>query len=412
MNPGSKRLLGLLSLSQFLAMMIWYNYSAVLPVLRQEWGLSQTMVGRILAAFQAGYVAVVLFAGWASDRWGAKKVFALAALETGIFGCLFPLLAHDYQSAFWLRALAGLGQGGLYVPGIRLLCDRFEGKARNTALAVYTTALVFAYAAAYFVAAPLASAYGWRFALLSTSVWAFVAAALVWWLVEEPRKESRLEKERRLQLGRLANPRAWLIILAYSGHMWELYALWGWVGAFLAAHLQAVSGYDVAAAMRLAGLGGGVVIIAGGLAPVGGSWLANRRGFTVAAVVLGLAGTVGALSLGWLLHLPTWLVMTAAILYGIIATADSSIYKAELSVSVPAEALGTFLGLQSFLGFGVTIVSTALFGQILQASNWGLAFTALTGGGVVAAVAAAAAHRIGRGSGVLNGSGVDTIPRP
>lgn len=42
----------------------WYNFSAVLPVMERDLGLTGFQVGNILGAFQAGYVFMVIITGW------------------------------------------------------------------------------------------------------------------------------------------------------------------------------------------------------------------------------------------------------------------------------------------------------------------------------------------------------------
>jgi MFS family permease len=74
--------------------------------------------------------------------------------------------------------------------------------------------------------------------------------------------------------------------------------------------------------------------------------------------------------------------------YGIFIAADSPVFTAGLTEVVPPESLGGALGLQSLIGFGVTVVSQATFGLILDATNasipalgytpcWGWAFASL-----------------------------------
>lgn len=394
MKSRDYRLLVKLCLAQFLAMMIWYNYSAVLPLLRKEWALNEAKLGYILAAFQGGYVISVLIAGWASDRWGAKVVFAVSAIETGIFGCLFALKADGFVSALVLRCLAGIGQGGLYVPGIRILCNKYSDKQRNTAIAIYTASLVGANAAAYFLAAPLAAAYGWRLSVLLTSVWAFLGAFIVWRYVSDSPSEQSVaapletRNEAALSPAQVRRYR-WivaLLILAYSGHMWELYAFWGWIGPFFSAHFQLIGGFGFNESLQLSGLISGIVIMVGGLAPVIGSSLMNKKSFSFSTIIFCSLGMACALLFGRLIGLPTVILVPIAILYGIIATADSSLYKMELSRFISAEQMGTFLGIQSFVGYATTIVSTALFGYIVEHFGWQNAFSLLALGSVAAII--------------------------
>ena len=56
----SKILWGM-SIVQFLAMQIWFNFSAVMPVIEDEWGLTSSQSGIIIAFFHIGYVGAIIF---------------------------------------------------------------------------------------------------------------------------------------------------------------------------------------------------------------------------------------------------------------------------------------------------------------------------------------------------------------
>ena len=82
---------------------------------------------------------------------------------------------------------------------------------------------------------------------------------------------------------------------------------------------------------------------------------------------------------------------------GFWVAADSSIYKAEMTIMVSPQKRGAALGLQSALGFGVTIISPYVFGAVLektnigiqdatQATNWGLPFVILGVGALMVPV--------------------------
>src|SRR5699024_10830038 len=82
----------------------------------------------------------------------------------------------------------------------------------------------------------------WRLVVVVGSLPGVLAAALAWRGVAEgplavraPRLSVRMARDA------LAEPSVRLANLGYLGHMWELYAMWTWVPAFVAASL-AISG--------------------------------------------------------------------------------------------------------------------------------------------------------------------------
>ncbi|MCX5909999.1 MAG: MFS transporter, partial [Deltaproteobacteria bacterium] len=177
MNKKNRVLLVMI-LSMALGYMPWYNFSAVLKYLADEFHLSASDTGWILAAFQAGYVIVVGFTGWLGDRISLKRIVFLATLVTGVFSTLFVWGAQGKESIIVLRLITGLAAGAIYVPGLALLSRWFGPKERGGAMGAYTGALVAAYAGGYLVAGHLAASYGWRTGILWTSIPALLAAIL------------------------------------------------------------------------------------------------------------------------------------------------------------------------------------------------------------------------------------------
>jgi len=372
--------LAFLSLGQLAAGLTWYNYSAVLPLLQQEWSLTGARAGVILSAFQAGYVIAVLASGFLSDRIGGRKVFVLSAIETSLAGLAFAIFAKGYLSAVIIRGLAGLGQGGLYVPGMRLLSQWFPSGERGKALGIYTSALIASYAGALYVAAPIASAYSWQWAILMTSVWGLPGAALVFLFVrEKPASKVEVESSEappflsRTSLVRtvLANKPLSLLNLGYMSHMWELYGFYGWVGPFVVM-AACLHGFTDDSALVYGNTIAATAILMGVVSPALGGLISDKIGRTKTVIMVLLVSIVCSFSVGWLMELPLYGFLTIVLLYGFFVVMESAVFKAGLSELVEPRYLGSALGVQSFLGFGITILSPALFGLVLDISNPGL----------------------------------------
>jgi len=407
-----------MTVSMALGYMPWYNFSAVLKYLADEFHLSASDTGWILAAFQAGYVIVVGATGWLGDRMSLKKIVFWATLTTGVFSTIFVWGAQGKESIIALRLITGLSAGAIYVPGMALLSQWFTPKERGGALGAYTGALVAAYAGGYLIAGRLAASYGWRTGILCTSLPAILAAILVVILVrdappgEEPKGgEKRLDHagpgrdwlgqgEGKLEIleappGGFKGPA--LISVSYMGHMWELYAFWGWIGPFLVSAALTV-GMAPDEAVKWGGTFAAAIILIGAPASWGWGIMADRKGRTWAIMVASILSVAAECFLGYLYgHSLAILVLLGAWI-GFWVIADSAIYKAGLTEMVLPKIRATSLGVQSVAGFFVTVISPMVFGKILELYNgpvaaaqvkvWGPAFLALGLGGAVAPVAA------------------------
>jgi len=393
-------ILSFLCLGQLTAGLTWYNYSAVLPILQKDWSLTGAQAGIILSAFQAGYVIAVVVLGFLSDRVGGRKVFIISAIETSLAGISFAIFAKGFLSATVIRALTGLGQGGLYVPGMKLISQWFSPKERGKALGIYTCALIGSYAGALYIAAPIASAYSWQWAITLTSVWGLFGAGLAFFFVKEkaePRtvaensEAQRSFSRKNLAKATLTRKSLGLLNLGYMSHMWELYGFYGWVGPFVVA-VTLGHGFSEDSALVYGNTFAATAVLMGMVSPALGGFLSDKIGRTRTVTMVILVSAACSFSVGWLMEIPLYGFLAIVLVYGFFVVMESAVFKAGLSELVEPEYLGSALGVQSFLGFGITILSPALFGLVLdiaapgvegQPLVWGWSFGLLGLGALV-----------------------------
>lgn len=367
-------------ISMILGYLPWYNFSAVSNYIVKDLNFTISDIGIILSIFQLGYVIMVILTGWLADKIGKKRVVAWATLFTGIFSTLFTWLANGFISVLVLRLLTGLSAGAIYVPGMALLSDWFPAHERGKAVGAYTGALTAAYAGGYFVASPLAGLYGWRIGILFTSLPVFFAAYLVFFHVKEKqtirkkrKKGANLVKEdKSIQAapeGSFLGPI--LATTGYMGHMWELYAFWGWIGPFMIACSYAV-GFNEAKATILGGQLAAFIILIGAPAV----WLlgiaADKWGRIQTIIICAFASLIAELFFGYLYGRSLVLVVIIGFWIGFWVVADSGIYKVALTEMVTKKIITTVLGIQSAAGYFMTIMSPYIFGKLLEMFNSGV----------------------------------------
>ncbi|MFW6083675.1 MAG: MFS transporter, partial [Gemmatimonadota bacterium] len=165
----------------------------------------------------------------------------------------------------------------------------------------------------------------------------------------------------------------------YLGHMWELYAMWTWVAAFLAASAEAsnaaadVPGLLVRAAPALA-------IAAGGAGCIWGGRVADRIGYEALTIRAMAVSGVCALTIGFLFGGPFPIVLGVALLWGFFVVADSAQFSAAVTEVVPSHVVGTALTLQVSLGFLLTMVTIQLVPLLQSTLGWRWAFPVLAFG--------------------------------
>jgi len=411
------RVLTLMCVSMVLGYMPWYNFSALSKFITDDFGLTAGDMGVILSAFQVGYVVTVVATGWLADRAGNKKVVAWATLCTGMFSTMFAWLARDFASILVLRLLTGLSAGAIYAPGMSLLSGWFPPNQRGKALGAYTAALTAAYASGYLVASSLGSIYDWRIGILGTSLPVFIAAFIMFFLVKESPKNiepgndaaKEIAKEQTNNIPGKVVPRMGysgpvLIIIAYMGHMWELYAFWGWVGPFMVANSVA-TGYGESQSVLLGGLLSTLIILIGVPAVWLLGMLSDKLGRTRTITFAALCSLVAEFFFGYLYGQSLPLVVMVGVWIGFWVIADSSIYKAGLTEMVREEVRSTALGIQSAAGYSMTIPAPLVFGRLLEtlngksidptkATRWGPPFAMLGLGALLAPLSAVILSRL------------------
>ena len=88
------------------------------------------------------------------------------------------------------------------------------------------------------------------------------------------------------------------------------------------------------------------------------------------------------------------LIAIIGVVYGFAIVGDSPVLSAGITELSPEDNKGAALGVQSLLGFGITIVSIALFGFIVDSLGWEAAFFVLGVGALVGPPAMIALRRM------------------
>ena len=371
-------------------------YAACLAVLQREWEMTATEAGSVAAGFQFGYGVSLLVTSWLADRLGARNVFRASAAAGAVAIVLFALFARSYLSGLLLYALAAAAQGGTYTTAIMLIAERYEPRRRGTAMGWYLGASSLGYAAALLLIGLALPLGGYRLAFALTAV-ATASGCLIALAVLRgtPNVVHPRADKAPFRTTVLRNRKAMLLIGGYTAHSWELFGMWAWTPAFLAAALA----YAGAGALTAAEFG---AYLAAGLHLMGlaSSWSMGAMSdrFGRRAVLIAMAGTSAACSFvfGWAIAWPIWLVVALGAVYGFTTIGDSSVLSTAITESVPPSLLGTTLAVRSMLGFGAGAAAPLAFGAVLDATNaagttptnWGWAFVTLGIGGLIATMCA------------------------
>jgi MFS family permease len=366
-------------------MSLWFAASAVTPQLRSIWGLSTGEAAWLTTIVQLGFVCGTAIAAILNlpdlipaGRLFSASAFLGAAANAGI------LAAPGYRSALALRFLTGFFLAGVYPPAMKMTATWFR-EQRGLAIGVIVGALTVGKATPYLVRA--IPHVGLRPVVLTASVGAVVAGILVMAGYRDGSYPFASRPFSWGHVGDVVRVREWRLATAsYLGHMFELYAFWTWIPAFLAASVAASVGGRFRAPRAISLLAFATIAI-GGAGSVWGGVFADKRGRErLVSISLFMSGSCCLLS-GFLFGGPIWVLGALAMAWGFFVIADSAQFSTLVTESVPPHAVGTALTVQTSLGFLLTMLPMQVVPLIAQRTGWrwGFAMLAL---GPIAGIAA------------------------
>ena len=386
------RMLALLATAELLGMAPWFAATAVAPEFRELWGLTGGESAWLTSIVQLGFVVGTLVAAILNlaDILPSRSYFATCALLAGAVNAGL-LVAGDFRTALVLRFLTGFLLAGVYPPAMKMAATWFLSN-RGVAIGTIVGALTVGKALPYLVDA----LGGVRIApvVAATSLSVMLAGVLVGIGYRDgPHAFARRPFSWRLAGEVARNREVRLVTAGYLGHMWELYAFWAWIAAFLAASVAAGTGAPGPRGVALAAFS---VVAAGGIACVVGGRIADQIGRERLVMVALAASGTAALSVGLVFGLSFWIVVPLVMFWGMAVIADSAQFSALVTELAPAHAVGTALTLQTSLGFLLTTVTIQLVPVVVSAIGWRWAFAMLAVGPFVGIFAIARLRRLRR----------------
>jgi sugar phosphate permease len=383
------RMLGLICMGVVLCLTTWFSATAITPELAQARALSTAEVAWLTSAVQLGFVTGALLSSLFSlpDLAPLRVLMGASALAAALAN-LGLLYAPSNGALLTLRFLTGVALAGVYPPALKLVSTWFV-RGRGLALGCVIAALTLGSSSPHLVRF-LADRVDWRGVVVSASLCTVAGAGLLLLFAREgpfpfnravfdPRRVGAVWHNRPLMLANMG----------YFGHMWELYAMWGWFLAFTRAaapHLG-LNGARTASLITFSVVASGVVgAIAGGV-------IADRTSRPFAAGLMMTVSGLCAVLIGLFFDGPLWMFLLVAVVWGISVIGDSAQFSAMATELSDPSYVGTSLALQLGLGFALTLVSIRGTAVLAEHIGWRWSFLPLAVGPAVGVIAMVMLHR-------------------
>ncbi len=364
-----RRAIGLLILAEILAMSLWFVSAAVVADMARETPISAAARAALSAAVQAGFVVGALTSAFLgiADRHDPRKVFALCAFAAAAANLALIWAPLGGAAAVGLRFVTGAALAGVYPVGMKIAVG-WGVKDRGLLVGLLVGGLTLGSAAPHLLA--FLGGADWRATVIAASALAALGGALALLTRTGP------HHARAAAFNPAAIRLAWTdrrIRAAYGGylgHMWELYAMWAWIGTALT--VSYAMRMPLAAAEDAARLTAFASIAAGALACGAAGWAADRIGKAELTVIAMAASGASALAAAASFGGPVWLVAAVALVWGVAVIPDSAQFSALIADFAPPDAAGSLMTFQTALGFALTAVTVQATPMAAEAVGWPL----------------------------------------
>jgi MFS family permease len=397
-QSSSRKFIWSIVIAQMLVQIGAFSLPALLPDYIGQWHLTKTEAGALVGIFFAAYVVAVPLLVALTDRVPARNIYVVGAGLTALSHLGFALVADGFWWGIILRAAAGIGWAGAYMPGLKVIADTLEGNAQSRAVSAHAAGVGVAGASSYALAGLIASAFGDQAVFLFGGICALIAIAVALAVMPSgPPLHLKAASPRALLDFRpvLRNRAAMAWIAGYTFHTWEMAGLRAWGVTFLtlATAKASVPAWLPTPPMlfTLAGFAGIAVSIFGNEMSqrLGRKRIVTVAMTTSAALAICTGWTVGssaflaaALVIGWLAFI---FLDSSALTAGTVQAADPAMRGATMGLHSMCGYAGGFIGPlgigfaldmagnNSVLGWGIG------FGQLAVISLVGLIFVRLLG---------------------------------
>lgn len=351
-TKNSKKVLPVIVLSQFAGTSLWFVGNAVLPELKESFGLSQYAVSLVTSAVMLGFIAGTLVFAFFSlaDRFSPVKLFFISSVLGALTNIAVVWFVTDGNTLFLFRFFTGFFIAGIYPVGMKIAADWFE-KGLGKALGFLLGALMLGTAFPHLLKNREFDL-EWRSVLYITSIVAVAGGVMMLLFVGDGPYRKRSGGFRWDAFGKIFSSKKWRqSAFGYFGHMWELYSFWGFLPIIIELYSKKNDQQlDISFLSFL-------VIAIGAVGSVAGGYLSQKIGSAkVAAYALLISGICCFIS-PFSYSLSVFPFLLLLFIWGATVSPDSPQFSTLVAQYAPDDLRGTALTIYNSIGFAITTIS-------------------------------------------------------
>jgi MFS family permease len=378
-SSDTRRFIWSIVAAQALVQIGAFTLPALLPTYIDRWHLTKTEAGSLVGVFFAAYVFAVPVLVALTDRIPTRNIYVVGAGLTALSHLGFAFVADGFWWGLFLRAAAGIGWAGAYMPGLKAIADTLEGNAQSRAVSAHAAGVGVAGASSFAIAGLIATLFGPQAAFLFGGLSALIAIVIALSVMPDgPPAHAKGDPRALLDFRPVFRNRAAMAWIAgYTFHTWEMAGLRAWGVTFLAlavAQAGAPAWFPAPTVLfTIANFVGIAVSIAG-------NEMSQRLGrvrivtiaMTISAILAGCAG--------WTVGLPAPLAAALVVVWLAFVFLDSSALTAGTVQAADPALRGATMGLHSMCGYAGGFIGPLGVGLALDLAGqnlilgWGLGF--------------------------------------
>lgn len=364
MPKRPNHILPLVVLSQFAGTSLWFTGNAILPELKQSLHLTQYAVSYVTSAVMLGFVAGTLVFAFLSlaDRFSPARLFFISSLIGALCNVAIVWLAKEAASLFAFRFLTGLFIAGIYPVGMKIAADWYEtglGKAMGYLLGALVIGTAFPH-----LLKNRDFDLPWRLVLSYTSLFATIGGFLMLFFVGDGPHRKKSGQFQWNAFAQIFGSKKWRqVAFGYFGHMWEIYAFWGFVPLIIGLY-NSSNGRTLDVSLLSF-----FVIGIGSIGCIVGGYLSQKLGSARVATLALLISGICCFASPLFFVLPQWLFLLLLFLWGFTVCPDSPQFSTLVAQYAPDHLRGTALTIYNSIGFSITIISIVVIDHVFHSTT-------------------------------------------
>jgi sugar phosphate permease len=198
---GKKRniVLGILFIAWTVSYMDRMVMTVAIPYIAKDFNLTPLAMGVVMSSFFAGYALFQIPGGLLADKYGPKKVMAVAITWWSAF-TLLTGMATTLTGMLIIRFLFGLGEALFPGGSWKTISTWFPKKERATANSIMMSSNALGPAIAPLFVVGIMAAFSWRSVFYFLFIPGLIVVGLIWFFVKDNPAESKMVSPEELEV--------------------------------------------------------------------------------------------------------------------------------------------------------------------------------------------------------------------